>query len=211
MVAKVAFFIRRAPKPCKKTKESSTTPAERGGIEAFDGQRVVQVPWVKNVSTGEKPVLFEASWKKSRGFPRFEILWYWNTMRVQVWWQVCQDICPKSERLNCLLRNGGVFWIDSKDSDRRRLFTQTSSWYGCQSGASNDSCKLSRGRCRPSKSVKSWTVHLMHVRHSCNLELPYNMYSRAGDLQTLPSEKNLPKTCYFWDFPEISTEDLCFS
>ena len=36
----------------KKTKESTATPAERGGIEAFDGQRVVQVPWVKNVSTG---------------------------------------------------------------------------------------------------------------------------------------------------------------
>ena len=39
-------------RPDKKNKESSTTSAERGGIEAFDGQRVVQVPWVKNVSTG---------------------------------------------------------------------------------------------------------------------------------------------------------------
>ena len=55
-------------RPDKKTKESTATSAERCGIEAFDGQRVVQVPWVKNVSTGEKPVLFEASWKKSEVF-----------------------------------------------------------------------------------------------------------------------------------------------
>lgn len=60
--------VSRAPPTCKKTKESSTTSAERCGIEAFDGQRVVQVPWVKNVSTREKPVLFEASWKKSEVF-----------------------------------------------------------------------------------------------------------------------------------------------
>lgn len=185
-------------RPDKKTRKVPQRLRSEVALKRLMDKELSKCLGWKTFQRGEKPVLFEASWKKSRGFPRFEILWYWNTMRLQVWWQVCQDICPKSERLNYLLRNGGVFWIDSKDSDRRRLFTQTSSWYGWnQSGASNDSCKLSRGRCRPSKSVKSWTVHLMHVRHSCNLELPYNMYSRAVDLQTLPSEKNLQKLATF--------------
>lgn len=117
----------------------------------------------------------------------------------------CQDVFPKSERLNYSLRKGGFLWIDSKDSDRRRLFTQTSSWYGCQSGPSNDSCKLSRDRCRPSKSLKSWTVHLMHVRHSCT---GASIQYVQQEIFKHCNQKYLQQLAIF-GMKEISTEDLC--